>query len=592
MQNYIDIESWNPTEGIELTEEQLAVVKNTQKNLAIIAGPGTGKTEVLAQKATFLLQTKQCEFPRKILALCYKVDAAANIDARVKKRCPKDLSYRFHAMTIDSFLISLIRRFYNSLPKWLKIQPDFEIVIPHNGDSLEEQYVKEKKVKDFPDISRKNVNILTCQLSDEIKDFYQYLAEKNKFTYQICHTLAYYILAKNKNIQEIFSKTYQYIFLDEFQDMTRRHYEILKLIFDEDNNKINAVGDYNQAIMSFAGAIPDVFKVFINDFDVTKALFSYNFRSSAKITNFINKLVIKLTPSGEAHHQYRNVVEQADSTIEYKQFHSVEDEAKYIADRIVRIKSSSSKLLFGDFAIILRQRVNDYLERVVSIFNNKNILVRNEDKKIYNHITIQDLMTNIFSNFIISMLKIKCNTITIEEHKNVINVFSNLLSLDLERSRDLKTINKFIQEIIKLDFVDADKWIDNIINLITEKKIETKLFNNKREYNEIIQAIKIFLQECYDISKKDFLLTIDEYLGINTVKIMTTHKSKGLEFDTVFFANFSDSSWWGISRNKKEELRIFYVGLTRAKKRLFFTSSDGKFPKEILNILNECVDER
>lgn len=574
------VQNWKPTDGVELTDEQLAVVRDTQNNLAIIAGPGTGKTEVLAQKATFLLQTRTCAFPYKILALCYKVDAAANIKSRVKKRCPKELAYRFHAMTIDSFLISIIRRFSNSLPEWLKIKPDFEISL----EKLEEQYVKEEGVKNFPDLHNKNVKILTCPEAEKIKDFYQYLAKKNKFNHKICHTLAYYILATNKDIREIFSKTYRYVFLDEFQDMVTRHYEILKLIFNE-NNILNAVGDHNQAIMLFAGAVPEIFNIFIQKYKAELRYFRKNFRSSSKITNFINELIKDITPQNQSIVEYKGVGEQVDSIIESKKFYSVEDEATYIVNKINEIKQIAPELLFGDFVIIIRQKTDDYCEQIQPIFNEKNILVRNEDKIIKGKVSIQDLMVDDFSTFIINMLKLKYSKPTVDEHNSVINLLAKVLALDLERSQDLKKIFGMIQKIIKLDFITADNWVDEIINIIGAIKLERALFNNKKEYNETVAAIKIMLQKCYDDSSDNLSSVIDKYLGKNTVKVMTTHKSKGLEFDTVFFADFTDKSWWKIKQDSEEELKCFFVGLTRAKKRLFFTTSDGKFPVKISRLL-------
>ena len=71
---------------------------------------------------------------------------------------------------------------------------------------------------------------------------------------------------------------------------------------------------------------------------------------------------------------------------------------------------------------------------------------------------------------------------------------------------------------------------------------------------------------------------------------MTTHKSKGLEFDTVFIADFRENSWWSLTKSQKdkeESLRCFFVGLSRAKIRLFFTSPANSYPRDIAEILND-----
>ena len=266
MTRYVSRDNWQPSDGVKLTPEQQAAVLINDRNIAIVAGPGTGKTEVLAQKATYLLQTGLCLSPFRILALCYKVDAASNIRERVKKRCPKDLSSRFCSLTVDSFIISLVRRFVTSLPSWLKIQTDFEIV-----DEIDlVNYCRSANTTVFPNQYTKDVTILQGDVSKATKDIYLYAARNNFFDYNMCHTLAYYIINNNQNIKKLISKTYKYIFLDEFQDMNVRHYDILKCLFNNQYNKICAVGDFNQAIMGWAGAVPDIFNKFQNDFSSTQ----------------------------------------------------------------------------------------------------------------------------------------------------------------------------------------------------------------------------------------------------------------------------------------------------------------------------------
>ena len=376
MTRYVSGDNWQPSDGVKLTPEQQTAVLINDRNIAIVAGPGTGKTEVLAQKATYLLQTGLCLSPFRILALCYKVDAASNIRERVKKRCPKDLSSRFCSLTVDSFIISLVRRFATSLPSWLKIQTDFEIV-----DEIDlVNYCRSANTTVFPNQYTKDVTILQGDVSKATKDIYLYAARNNFFDYNMCHTLAYYIINNNQNIKKLISKTYKYIFLDEFQDMNVRHYDILKCLFNNQYNKICAVGDFNQAIMGWAGAVPDIFNKFQNDFSSTQHLFTY------------------------------------------------------------------------------------------------------------------------------------------------------------------------------------------------------------------ILSVPALLQKCVENANGNLQLAIDEYLGVNFVKLMTTHKSKGLEFDTVFFADFRTNSWWTLSRSqtdKDEALRCFFVGLSRAKTRLFFTSPVNSYPQDIADILND-----
>lgn len=581
-------DDWLPADGINLTDEQKDVVRAIDSNIAIIAGPGTGKTEVLAQKATYLLQTGICRAPFRILTLCYKVDAAVNIRERVQKRCPQDLAHRFQSMTSDSFVISLVRRFATSLPEWLKIERDFEII-----DKIDTtDYLRSSSASFFPDRYIKQLDVLVGNVDEGTKNLYLYAATNNAFDYDMCHTMAYYIVKNNLNIRALFSNTYEYIFLDEFQDMTDRHYETLKLLFDNSHNKISAVGDYNQAIMGWAGAIPDIFNKFKTDFNTNDHQFSYNHRSALQIVEFINQVVHKLTPTIYTPITYQsNKPVDPSSFIAAQHFNSTADEAAYIAQCINKIKAENTALTFGDFAIILKQKAADYLTNATPSFVAHNISVRNEDAKVCKGgAKFQDLMVDSLSKLSIYLLKSKLKIISVLEQKELHYLLSTILSLDLNKPRDTRKLHDAKRKVIKNDFVNTKAWMEGIFAVISKTKICNKLYPNKKSFNEAGISILDLLQKCVEVSEGNLSLAIDEYMGVNSVRLMTTHKSKGLEFDTVFFADFRPDSWWSLNPQrpvqKEEALRCFFVGLSRAKKRLFFTNPTNTWPSDIASILN------
>ena len=96
----------------------------------MVAGPGAGKTEFLAQRADYLLETGLCRAPHRVLAISFKSDAANNLAARVRKRCPPGFAYRFVSVTFDAFTKSLVDRFLNAIPAdWRPTRP-YEIAFP------------------------------------------------------------------------------------------------------------------------------------------------------------------------------------------------------------------------------------------------------------------------------------------------------------------------------------------------------------------------------------------------------------------------------------------------------------------------------
>src|SRR3954467_15837660 len=106
----VDPKQWHPV-GIDALEANALDVVQSTDNRSVIAGPGAGKTELLAQRACYLLQCGLAPAPQRILAISYKRDAASNLEKRVRARVHPDLVHRFHSRTFDSFSKSLVDRF-------------------------------------------------------------------------------------------------------------------------------------------------------------------------------------------------------------------------------------------------------------------------------------------------------------------------------------------------------------------------------------------------------------------------------------------------------------------------------------------------
>jgi superfamily I DNA/RNA helicase len=104
------------------------------ENTLVVAGPGAGKTEFLAQRAAFLLETGICRAPKRILAISFKSDAAENLADRVKKRCNPALSNRFVSLTFDAFTKSLVDRFHYAIPQYWRTTLPYEIIFPARRD--------------------------------------------------------------------------------------------------------------------------------------------------------------------------------------------------------------------------------------------------------------------------------------------------------------------------------------------------------------------------------------------------------------------------------------------------------------------------
>jgi superfamily I DNA/RNA helicase len=122
-------EDWTPI-GVEALEANAITVVRSTENRSVIAGPGAGKTELLAQRAAYLLQTGTSPSPRRILAISFKRDAARNLGARVRQRCHRDHAGRFDSQTFDAFAKGLVDRFGQALPERWRPIPNYELMFP------------------------------------------------------------------------------------------------------------------------------------------------------------------------------------------------------------------------------------------------------------------------------------------------------------------------------------------------------------------------------------------------------------------------------------------------------------------------------
>ena len=606
MSKYLSAELWEPNDGFITTKTAEKIIKENQRNLSILAGPGAGKTELLAQRANFLLQTGACKAPQKILALSFKVDAAANIKNRVDLRCGKELARRFNSSTFDAFFISIVRRFSSLLPDWVIMSADFD-VYPFDRNwwddyervELDGQPYRYKSTFNNPNLH--SPLDLSEEPDEAIVKIWDYCAAKKIADYHMCRSMAFTIVRNHCQVRNLILSTYKYLFLDEFQDTTDPQYDFVKAIFKKSDTIITAVGDTNQMIMGWAGANPNNFDNLKKDFNSEIIHLAVNHRSNSKIVSLINHVIKDLTPSSEKPIIYEGTRKDSppDHCMGARGFDNAEGEAEYISKYINLLMRKNPSLLPSDFVLILRQKAQDYFDQANDTFQNNGLNLRNEDALVVRDgIKIQDLMSEPLSVFWILILRYKIGFINYTKEKDLENIASSLTGYDLDQDRDYKKLRKFIEDLTLC--IDLSNPIENavteIVKTIGETKIKAVFPQYRSQYlTKVRKSFCLLFQDALDKNPKDIKQAIENYEGTNQVKLMTIHKSKGLEFNTVFFVDFHDDSWWGLrqavqqnnAEKQREEKNSFFVGLSRAEERLFFTKSKGNWPPVIINLLSE-----
>ena len=286
-------EDWMPDAGITLEEAADQAVRSSD-HVLVIAGPGAGKTELLAQKAAYLFQTNNCKAPRKILAISFKKDAAENLKERVEKRCGTDVKDRFTSLTYDAFAKRILDHFLYALPEDTRPLQNYTV---NDNEIINAAFVKagynnpyslsSSKLKAFYDTTLAGVSLPLRGDSLEVK-VWRYLLKgfdgrPAALTFKMIGMLADYIVLTNPKIVKALQLTYSDVFLDEFQDTTAFQYAFVKHCFMSSGTRIIAVGDNKQRIMLWAGALRGIFNRFYEEFNPEGLRLLRNYRSAPRL---------------------------------------------------------------------------------------------------------------------------------------------------------------------------------------------------------------------------------------------------------------------------------------------------------------------
>ena len=569
-------DEWLPKGGIILEEAALGAVKDVT-NCLVIAGPGAGKTELLAQKLDYLFSTNKCISPKKILALSFKTDAASNLKERVKKRYGEEYASRFTSLTYSAFEKRILDQFRDALPEDIRPARDYLI---DDWDVIKET------------LYENDINVHGMRMSDIrsyveniiLNDGYNHkfktdllkgaLDNKPVLLYRQITKLATHIIDTNEYIRKALQMTYDFVFLDEFQDTTYAQYNLLKTCFLGSSCKLTAVGDNKQAIMRWAGAKPDIFPDYIQDFNSNEYQLLMNHRSVPKLVEF-QKEFHQILNSNHSSIQTNNYPEFQEGEITLFEFENESLEAELIANDI------ESKIQGGirpsEICILAKQKVDDYSSKLITTLSSKGIKARIENE-------YQELLKDPTCNLLLDLISCSQGKRDPLIWENISNFYGNINGIDeftdeLILAKSYKEIDNIVSDITYLisNFIPNEesmlKLIDCIIEKIDEKRIISNFstYNGKSDLDIIVKNFSKLLYKEYSQTQGEWLDIVSSFKGENSIPIMTIHKSKGLEYEAVYFLGLEDSAFWSFNDQPEEDKSAFFVALSRAKSYLIFT---------------------
>lgn len=516
---------------MNLNRYQKLAVESNAKFLCVLAGPGTGKTHTITAKIIHLLNNGVNA--QDIAVLTFTQKSAIEMRQRVLNAIvagnQMPLIGTFHLLCLK-----LLREF---LPEKRKY---FQLCTESKQREIISSLTSRKPENIIETISKfKNKRV---PLDENIKPIYEKYEEKkqemNLFDFDdlLLNTLE--MLEKGVMVP-LFSN----IIVDEFQDINKIQYEIVKMLLKEEGC-ISIFGDPDQAIYSFRGSEVDLFLNLPKDFeDLTLLNLPVNYRSQANIILASNKFITantkRFSKKIEPLKNPTNPITIIEVNNEYEEAKTIVQEIRYRLGAVdfteLYENKEESSYSFSSFAVLAR--TNNQLELIKQSLDEAGIPVK----------TVQRDRSSLFKEFV--------------------NNLSDCLS-------DEQNVKKLLKEGNLWRYLEVSGFLESLSE--HEISIVRALSNLPHKFT-ILDQMRYLIDELVGLTSYDLFPE-----KLNAVSLLTLHTSKGLEFPVVFITGFEEGLipyTLASDLDMEEERRLFYVGMTRAMDELIITYAKSRFIK-------------
>ena len=606
-------------ENISLVQKEAILHRGSP--LLLLAGAGSGKTLVITKKIAYLI--KECEVPpERIMAVTFTNKAANEMKNRVCELLPEIKPYRLFVQTFHSACLRILKENAN----YIGYKSDFIILDESDKLTIIKRILKEEETPKSitPKLAIKFISNIKNEMDDGItydknifeniyNKYLEYEIKENLMDFDdlILNTIK--LFEKENAVLNYYKERFKYILVDEFQDTNPQQYKLIKLLTQKAENDLTVVGDDDQSIYAFRGATIVNILNFENDFPNTKIIrLEENYRCPRDIV----EAALNVIKNNSQRHR-KNVFSNKESQYRIENWicYSDLEEAKEVAEEIERLFD----LGFEAKDIVILFRTNSQ-SRVYE----KELLIHSIDYKIlggvgfYERIEIKDsiaflrLMTGFKDNFSFrrtintpprsigekslsnfedfatlrgltlfdaidyieeSTLPKKAKN-NIKAYKSLIEDYSNKIKEDTEINEGINIEQIFFNFLNEIDYFSIFKS-DGEIRMATANDNIKELFRAYYDYKLIENDANInsFLEETSlyrDTSNNE---------NKDAITLMTVHNAKGLEFEAVFMTGMEHTvfpHYLALLEEEngiEEERRLFYVAITRAKKKLYITYS-------------------
>lgn len=599
----IAADDWQPI-GVDDLEQNAWNALLNEGNTAVVAGPGAGKTEFLAQRAAYLLQTGACPWPQRILAISFKRDAAANLGRRVAVRVP-DQADRFVSMTFDAFTKGMVDRFAAALPEDWRLTDGYDIefaterqteaflanIGPAAPASIRPEVMRLRASRFIPDTVGGWDLPLEVPVGDPA-DATAYAAlqwwrarylgpGRAAMDFIMLNRLAELLVRHLPSLRRALRLTYPFVFVDEFQDTTSAQFSFLVSVF-ANGPTVTAVGDTKQRIMGFAGALPKALERFTDAFDATSYPLTWNFRSTPALVDLQHVIATNLDEDTTPVISKAMVDKDAGVPAQVWRFSSLAQEAAFVADWIAQ-DIATSRRIPADFALLARQRIAAFEPRLRRALAHHNIRVRNDDAEV-GKMRLQDLLKHEIARFLLGVLRLADQprglatvwhdaTATLNRVHGAVGDEAAERRVGDELSELTAALRTWLNDHPPAS-TPARDTVKHVLSLMDVDALH-RYVKSTSPHEDLKILLGAFAARLAQVSRAstDWPDALEQFECADAVVLLTAHRSKGLEYHTVFFLGLDDDQWWAHDRDPVESTSTFFVGLSRAAQRIIFTTT-------------------
>ncbi|HHV98797.1 MAG TPA: ATP-dependent helicase [Clostridiaceae bacterium] len=629
--------------GIKLNEQQKQAVKHVNGPALVLSGPGSGKTTVIAARTAYLVMETGVN-PESIMTLTFNRAARYEMEHRFSKVFGSEIDKKAYFSTFHSFCNLLVRHYEKRQGRRFKriegnedlsskreILKNIYLQINEsniNDDQLEDlineiSLVKNKMLKDLDGINFKTRNFVRI-----FNAFEEYKRANLLMDFDDMLTYAYAILNKCPDILMYYKNRYKYIQVDEGQDLSKIQFEILKMLVGPKDCNLFIVADDDQSIYGFRGAEPQYILEIEQQFEGCRLYrLEKNYRSTRNIVDVSSEFIKRNHKRYDKNHRTDNNFKSDPFIISAKD----ETDQQNLIIKIIKEKLEDDENM--DIAVLFRNNLSsvaiiDALDR-----NGIHFRVRQNRLDFFDHWLVQDILA--FMRFALDQTDVeafmriyyKMNrfiskammeyAVTAGYKESVIDV---ILKFDGLQPYQRKTMIE-----LKIEFKRLAGW--NPVKVLDYIENSFRYFDGIREYCEMTGLSIDYLYGLFGIlmtiarrceSVPSFLERMVELKSIiessgdgeseGYITLTTLHSSKGLEYDCVIMADLNNTEipgQYALGKFRKdndaslieEERRLFYVGMTRARKYLYLlwpqVRNGFKEPKSLfIDEVEECLNKK